>query len=203
MQIGFVLRGDASVLEAGSSIAVAVAVYEGGDLAGPAAQADEAAGGALTRAVAGGRFKGAKGQTLDLIAPAGLQLGRLIAFGLGDAAKLDELAVEQGAASVYQAVKATGLSTLTLDLGGFTPAQGARAAFGVALSAYRFDKYRTTEKPDKKPSITQVQIAVDDVEAARAAYAPLNALADAIAFSRDLVSEPANVLYPAEFAARI
>jgi leucyl aminopeptidase len=203
MQIGFVLRREASVLDGASSSAFAVPVYEGEDLAGAAAEADSAVGGALGRALSAGRFKGAKGQTLDLIAPAGPQIGRLVAFGLGAAEKLDDLAIEQGAAAAYQAVKATGLLSLTLDLGGFTPAQAARAAFGVALAAYRFDKYRTTEKPDKKPSITKVQLAVEDVGAAEAAYAPLKALADAIAFSRDLVSEPANVLYPAEFAARV
>jgi leucyl aminopeptidase len=203
MQIGFVLRQGASALDASSSAALAVAVYEGESLAGPAGDADTAAGGALSRALGAGRFKGAKGQTLDLIAPAGLQLGRLLAFGLGQADKLDDLTIEHGAASAYQAVKTSGLSTLTLDFGGFTAAQAARAAFGVALAAYRFDKYRTTEKPDKKPSITTIQVAVEDVGAAEAAYAPLKALADAIAFSRDLVSEPANVLYPEEFAARV
>ncbi len=203
MQIGFVSRREASVLDAASSSAFAVPVYEGEGLAGPTAEADSAVGGALGRALAAGRFKGAKGQTLDLIAPAGPQIGRLVAFGLGAAEKLDDLAIEQGAAAAYQAVKTTGLLSLTLDFGGFTPAQAARAAFGVALAAYRFDKYRTTEKLDKKPSITTVQLAVEDVGAAEAAYAPLKALADAIAFSRDLVSEPANVLYPAEFAARV
>jgi leucyl aminopeptidase len=209
MSIGFVLRRGASasegslLSEASPTTVFAVAVYEGDGLTGPAAEADSAVGAALSRALAGGRFKGAKGQTLELVAPAGLQVGRLLAFGLGEADKLDDLAVEQGAATAYQTVKASGLQTLTLDLGGFTPAQAARAAFGVALAAYRFDKYRTTEKPDKKPSITTVEIAVEDVEAAEAAYAPLKALADAIAFSRDLVSEPANVLYPAEFAARV
>jgi len=155
MQIGFVLRRGASASEgstlsdASASTAFAVAVHEGEGLAGAAAEADSAVGGALSRALAAGRFKGAKSQTLDLIAPAGLQVGRLVAFGLGEAEKLDDLAIEQGAATAYQSVKASGLETLTLDFGGFTPGQAARAAFGVALAAYRFDKYRTTEKPDK------------------------------------------------------
>jgi leucyl aminopeptidase len=33
-------------------------------------------------------------------------------------------------------------------------------------------------------------------------FESLSALADAILFSRDLVSEPANILHPEEFAAR-
>ena len=74
---------------------------------------------------------------------------------------------------------------------------------GVSLAAYRFDRYRTREKADKKPSLTTVRIETDDVAAAEAAFAPLSALADAVAFARDLVSEPANILYPAEFARRV
>ena len=77
------------------------------------------------------------------------------------------------------------------------------AALGVRLAAYRFDRYRTREKPDAKPSIQTVRLAVDDVAAAEAAFAPRGALAEAVVFARDLVSEPANILYPAEFARRV
>ena len=60
------------------------------------------------------------------------------------------------------------------------------------------------EKPDKKPSIQAVYINDESMgEAAEAEFAPLDALADGVAFTRDLVSEPANVLYPAEFARRV
>ncbi|HEY9218491.1 MAG TPA: leucyl aminopeptidase, partial [Phenylobacterium sp.] len=68
---------------------------------------------------------------------------------------------------------------------------------------YRFDRYRTKEPAEKKPTIKRAQIVADDGEAARTGFAPLAALADAIVFSRDLVSEPANILYPVEFARRV
>jgi leucyl aminopeptidase len=42
-----------------------------------------------------------------------------------------------------------------------------------------------------------------DADAALSAFAPLAALADAVSFTRDLVSEPPNVLYPGEFARRV
>jgi leucyl aminopeptidase len=42
-----------------------------------------------------------------------------------------------------------------------------------------------------------------DLKAAKAAYVPLKAVAEGVAFTRDLVSEPANILYPAEFAKRV
>jgi leucyl aminopeptidase len=79
----------------------------------------------------------------------------------------------------------------------------AHAALGVRLASYRFDKYRTTEKPEKKPSVARVSIAVADAKAAKKAFAPLASLGDAICFARDLVTEPANVLYPEEYARRV
>ena len=54
-----------------------------------------------------------------------------------------------------------------------------------------------------QPSIETVRIVCDDPDAATAAYAPLSALADGVYLTRDLVSEPANILYPAEFARRV
>jgi leucyl aminopeptidase len=97
----------------------------------------------------------------------------------------------------------SGAKTLMLRLPGEPAGLVARAAFGIQLAAYRFDKYRTTEKPEKKPSIATVQFAVDDPAAAQAAYDAESGLADAVIFARNLVSEPANILYPAEFARRV
>jgi leucyl aminopeptidase len=100
-------------------------------------------------------------------------------------------------------VKASGSQVLHLRLEGRTASAAAAAALGVRLASYRFDRYRTTEKPEKKPSITGVRIAVDDPAAAAAAFEPVSGLADAIILARDLVTEPANILYPESFARRV
>jgi leucyl aminopeptidase len=183
--------------------ALAVLAYEGGLLSDAAARLDQASGGAIARAQAAGRFTGAKGQCLDVLAPAGVSAGRVLVVGAGPKAKLDDLGVESAAAAAYQAVKASGLTGLVIDFSELTPAQAARAALGVRLAAYRFDKYLTKEKPEKKPSITRLEIVSADAEAARSAYAELSALAEAVYFARDLVSEPANILHPEEFARRV
>jgi leucyl aminopeptidase len=99
-------------------------------------------------------------------------------------------------------VKLSGGETLAFDASDLSPAQTARAALGARLASYRFDKYLTREKPEKKPSIQTVQFVASDPDAARAAYAPHSAVADGVFLTRDLVAEPANVLYPAEFARR-
>jgi leucyl aminopeptidase len=159
--------------------------------------------GALGQAAAASRFTGAKGQTLDILAPAGVDAPRLVLVGLGKAEGADAIGVEHAAASALNAVKASGLTALRLELPDATADLAAHAALGVRLGAYRFDKYRTKEPADKKPSVIMTQVVAPDADAALAAFAPLAALADAVSFTRDLVSEPPNVLYPAEFAARV
>ena len=200
MEIEFVPQGP---VEGEALSAIAVVVFEGETLTQAGEALDGAAGGALSRAMGPSRFTGAKDQTLDIIAPAGLHAARVVLAGAGSREGLDDLTIERVAASAYHAVKGSGAPVLELRFGDFSSDQAARAAFGVRLAAYRFDRYRTREKPEKKPSVTRLRVACQDPAAAAAAYGPLAALADGIVFARDLVSEPANILYPAEFARRV
>jgi leucyl aminopeptidase len=184
MDIEFVAAGAAVPAKA----AVARIVFEGETQSGP-----------LGQAVAASRFAGKKGQTLDVLAPQGEAAQRLVLVGAGKKDAFDVLAAEQAAATAYNAVKTSGLQTLRIE-GASGADLAAHAALGVRLGSYRFDKYRTKEAAEKKPSIKTVQIVAD--AGAAGAFAPLVAIADGIDFTRDLVSEPPNVLYPAEFAAR-
>jgi leucyl aminopeptidase len=199
MQVEFVIPS----AELSPASAVAVLVFNGAVLGGAARRLDVAAGGALTRAVAATKFSGAKGRNLDVVAPAGLVVSRVLLMGAGSEAEFDDQAAETMAAEAFSALKTSGAETLALRFFEDQPARGARMALGVRLAAYRFDAYRTTEKPEKKPTLKTVQIGVEDVAAAQAAYKAQSALADAVTFARDLVSEPANILYPAEFARRV
>jgi len=183
----------------GAGAAIAVLAHEGGALSAEAQALDSACGGALARAVAAGRFTGAKGQSIELLAPVGLDAARVLVIGVGKPQELDAQGVENAAASAYRAVQASGVKELLIRF----PSEPARAALGVRLGSYRFDRYRTTEKADKKPSVETVRIAAADVGAAQSAYEPLSAVADGVTFTRDLVSEPANILHPVEFARRV
>jgi leucyl aminopeptidase len=175
----------------GPKTAAARIVFEGAPLEGAAA-----------RAAAAARFTGQKGQTLDLpTAEGGPE--RLVLVGAGKADGFDALGAEHAAANAYNAVKLSGLETLRIELPNGDAKLAAHAALGVRLASYRFDKYRTKEPAEKKPSIASTQVATAAADAALAAFAPLADLADAISFTRDLVSEPPNVLYPAEFATRV
>jgi leucyl aminopeptidase len=198
MQIEFVKSGPA----AGEALtAIAVLVFEGPVLSASADALDKATGGAVSRAAAG-RFKGAKGQAVELVAPANLHASQLLLVGAGPEDKFDALAAEAAGAEAFKALKMSGATKLELRFDS-SPVLLARAAFGARLASYRFDRYLTKEKPEKKPSIATVSIVAADLKAAQAAYAPLSAVADGVTFTRDLVSEPANILYPVEFAKRM
>ncbi|MHB8530010.1 MAG: leucyl aminopeptidase [Caulobacteraceae bacterium] len=188
---------------AGLDAALAVLAFEGGLLSPAAEAADRALHGGIRRAIAQGRFKGETGQHLDLIAPNGLEAARVVVVGAGKKTQFDARAAETAAAHAYGAVKASGAQLLVLRLGDASADEAAGAGLGIRLAAYRFDKYRTREKAEKKPSIAKVKIGVGDPKAAAKAFKILSGLGEAICAARDLVWEPANVLYPEEFARRV
>ncbi|MFQ5974373.1 MAG: leucyl aminopeptidase, partial [Alphaproteobacteria bacterium] len=77
----------------------------------------------------------------------------------------------------------------------------ANIAYGARLKSYRFDRYRTKEPKEKKPTLGRLTLMVKGAAGARRAFRPLEAVADGVDFTRGLVSEPGNVVYPASLAA--
>ncbi|TFW10959.1 leucyl aminopeptidase [Brevundimonas intermedia] len=196
MKIEFVAAVDAAEI-------LAVPVFEDRAFTPAGTALDAKTSGALTKAAGKGRFTGKAGQSLSVAAPAGVNADTVLLVGAGAKDKQDDLAVEAFGGNAYAAVKLSGAEVLTIDASDLAPEQAARVGFAARLAAYRFDKYRTTQKPDKIPSITAIRVVTSDLRAAEAALEPLSAVADGVIFARDLVSEPANVLYPAEFAKRV
>jgi leucyl aminopeptidase len=188
---------------AGAKGALAVFAFEENVLAGALADLDRTSGGAIARALGGARFAGATGQTLEILAPNGVDAARLVIVGVGKQRDFDERAAELGAARAYRVVKSSGLESLVVKVPSASSSQVAHAGLGVRLGSYRFDRYRTTEKPEKKASVKVVKLAGSDPAAASKAWKKLSSLANAVVLARDLVSEPANILYPEEFARRV
>ncbi len=188
-----------------SGVAVAFA-FAGRKLAGLAATLDEATGGSITRAMEASRFEGKAGKSLTLITPAGLPIDRLVLVGLGEPGKLDELGAQKAGGIAWAQVAGVNAKS-ALIIADVTPESefsagdfAANVAYGSALRSYRFDKYRTKEKAEDKPQITKLSIATDAASAAKKAYATLEAVVEGVFFTRDLVSEPPNVLYPESYA---
>jgi leucyl aminopeptidase len=189
--------------------AVAVGAWEDRVLTGPARRLDEATGGAVSRAVAAAaRFRGKKNELVPIIGPPDLGVSRIVVAGLGKPDAVDQRLLQDLGGNLVAHLNGAGETEaiFAVDLGDaakLKPAEAAaQLAFGAALRSYRFDKYRTNQKPEQKPSLGAVTVATDAAGDAKKAYRALGSTAEAVFFTRDLVSEPANELYPETLAER-
>jgi leucyl aminopeptidase len=162
-------------------------------------QADEATGGAISRAFSAAEFKGGKSKTCTVLGP-GADLTRVVAVGLGKQSELNARTLQDAGGAAARAVAREATAAVAAD--GLSAAQAAEVALGAALHAYRFDRYRTQEKAQDKPKLTALSVLTADPPAATDAWRPLAGVANGVFLTRDLVSEPANVLNPAEMADR-
>jgi leucyl aminopeptidase len=187
--------------------AIAAGVWEEGTMTPAARHLDEASQGAVARALRSApRFHGKKGELLPILAPARLAARRIVLFGLGKPEAADARLYEDVGGALCAHLNGAGESeAATLVDVAEAAAIGAgeaaaRLAFGARLRSYRFDKYRTKEKEEQKPSLTHLNVMTSEAAAAKRAWRPLDKSADAIFLARDLVSEPANVIYPESLA---
>jgi leucyl aminopeptidase len=186
-----------------SKTGIAVVTASAGiKLSSTADKLDKEIGGALSRAIRASRFEGKNGQTLNVIAPSGSKLDRILLVGLGKASELTDLELQKLGGRIYVSTNRAkkGIVSVALDaVEGSkmnTSEMAVEIAFGARLRSYRFDKYKTRLKAKDLPSIKTLSLACTGFMSARKKYAGPSKVADGVFFTRDLVSEPPNILYP-------
>ncbi|WP_442681565.1 leucyl aminopeptidase [Sphingomonas sp. ASY06-1R] len=147
-------------------------------------------------------FAGEPGAIVALHATLDGTIRQILLVGTG----ADRAAAKAGSALVTRLLT-SGEQRLVVDLSGIDGPQRAEFAAALAqaamLRSWRFDVYRTKLPAKQKPTLETIEIVVGDgVDAAEAAWAPLKAVAEGAAFTRTLVAEPANILYPESFVER-
>ncbi len=191
-----------SFAPAPSGDAIAVPVFADVELSEAAKALDGSTNGALTKAIKASRFEGGAGETLEVAAPHGVDASRVVLFGLGKQGEVTESALEKAAAGVVKGLLTSGAKTLSFTVDVDSAECAARAALGSRLASYRFDKYRTKLKDDKKPSLEAVEVVCGDVDAAKSAWDSWGPVAEGTELARNLVMEAPNVLGPEEYARR-
>ncbi|WGF86917.1 leucyl aminopeptidase [Marinivivus vitaminiproducens] len=180
---------------------LAVPILDGAALGSAASDLDRVTGGQISRAlkVSGGELK--RGDILDVLAPANTGLDRIVLFGLGKTADATRLDREKAGAGLAAKVGRLRVASITLGLAGLPADAALDIATGLALRAYRFDKYKTATGEDETPAtLADVVLHLGDADGAEGAFASLRGVVESVHATRDLVSEPANVLTPAAFA---
>ena len=160
----------------------------------------------VKRAAATSQFKGKSGSTLDILAPEGIKIQSLIVIGTGKTSELKEKDfLKFGGIAAGKLRPGNDALTIIAESpdGALKPESAAAIATGARLRAYKFDRYKTKKK-DGEDGVLRAEalIAVDDVAAARKAFAPNAHTVDGVVMARELVNEPPNVLFPVEFARR-
>jgi leucyl aminopeptidase len=160
----------------------------------------------VKRAAATSQFKGKSGSTLDILAPEGIKIQSLIVIGTGKASELKEKDfLKFGGIAAGKLRPGNDALTIIAESpeGAQKPESAAAIAVGVRLRAYRFDRYKTKKKDGEDGALrAEASIAVDDVAAAKKAFAPDAHTVEGVIMARELVNEPPNVLFPIEFARR-
>ncbi|MEL7518456.1 MAG: leucyl aminopeptidase [Pseudomonadota bacterium] len=150
------------------------------------------------------RFKGAAGQVFEQFAMTDGALTRIALAGAGKVeADARALNVEKAGAGLAAKYMASGETDLVLDLGhaDLSGEEAAGVLFGLRLRAWRFDAYRTKMADEKKITLTKVHV-VNAPDGTDTAWERASHLADGVEFTKELITLPANILYPESFVAK-
>jgi len=135
-------------------------------------------------------------------------LKSVIIIGLGDKGAIDKKKLEVIGGKIYSAmnrVKANiGDVNCLYNFTNFSSEEAASyIALGLRLASYKFDKYQTAAKEEEKTEVSNIHLIVNSAEKSEGYYLESEALVSGIYLARDLITEPANKLYPATYAERL
>jgi leucyl aminopeptidase len=182
----------ASAPPAGGALAVIMA-----DATVPDGVFDAASKKAVEDAIVAAKFEGKEGSVLNLRGIGGFARILLVGAGMEGSA---EKRMRNAGGKAAQELR--GEKQLVSIIGGNAGSDAAAIALGYQLSQYRFDKYKTVGK--EAPPAGQVTILTPDGATAQKLWDSRHkATAEAVTLSRDLATEPANVIYPESFVDRV
>ncbi|MCE9552805.1 MAG: leucyl aminopeptidase [Planctomycetes bacterium] len=175
--------------------ALVVGLYAEEQLSGPAAQVDGAIGGQIGRLLASGEINTGSGQVTTILAPAGVKAGQVVCVGLGRRAVLDAGAAFRTAGAASHTLAARPRAKVAYALGDdWKPELHEAAICGAVVGCQADDLYR---KEKKRHPIGELLWSHADAATLQSGLL----LGECMNFTRRLVDEPADVMYPESFAA--
>lgn len=188
-----------SAVKATKAQAIAIMVATDKKLSAEAQALDKKSGGLIKKSLSSGKFAGKRGQGVSVIMPAASKVERVIVIGAGERSKLNATECEKIGGAVVSFANHAGIKDVMVLAEGFKITgddAAARMAHGAELRSYRFDKYFTKKTADEKPTLAAMTFASDNAKKSEKEYTALKPLADGVFFTRDLVSEPGNIIDP-------
>lgn len=148
------------------------------------------------------RFTGKAGQVFDGFAERNGEIVRVAIAGAGDKGDEGRLAnLEKAGGALAAKFACSGSDTIAVELEGLTDEEAAAVLMGLRLRTWRHDRYRTRMKDEQKVTLKKA-VGIGGSAGVEAAWWDAEAVAEGIEFTRELVAEPANIIYPESFVAR-
>ena len=184
------------------SYALAIPVRGEDMLSDRLAGLDEAARTLAARSAEAQRFERDAAAVAETFIAEGASARRLLLVGLGGKPDGDALFEKVGGALAAKLL-ISGETRLVVDVSGtgIGGEDAAKIGFGAAARGWRYDKYRTKLPKKQKPTLEEVVIV--GAGAAGGTWPHREALLDGLALTRELVTEPANIVYPETFVDRV
>ncbi|GAA4043145.1 leucyl aminopeptidase [Sphingomonas rosea] len=160
---------------------------------------------AVEAAARGQRFEGEAGAVAEtwIGGTGGSQVRRLLLIGTGKAS--DGPAAEKLGGAAVGRLLTSGEKTLVIDLNGsrFDADAAARLVLGAAARGWRYDRYRTRLKDKQKVSLEELMIVGAPAGTQDRWNSRYAAVLEGLKFTRELVTEPANIIYAETFVERV
>ena len=197
--------GSAEKLRAGCVVA---GVFDGGKLSPAGEELDRASGGFLASVLASGDLDGSLGRTLLLHKVKNLAAERVLLVGLGREKELSEGAFRTAALAAAKALRNTGTTEVVTTLADLALKKRdvawkvEQVVMAFREAGYRFDRMKSKPAAPKKEvkKVTIVLARKGDANEAQAAADRADAIAQGMAFTRDLGNLPGNVCTPTYLA---
>jgi leucyl aminopeptidase len=150
------------------------------------------------------RFEGDAASAAEQFVDDGGTLRRVLVVGTGGGSSPQEAAEKLGGTAVSRLLT-SGETKGVIDLTGlgFDADSAARVGLAAALRAWRYDRYRTKLKDRQKPTLDEVVIVGGGNGAGQRYEQRWAPVYEGVSLTRELVTEPANIIYPETFVERV
>jgi leucyl aminopeptidase len=150
------------------------------------------------------RFEGESASVSEQFIDDQGQARRLLVIGLGPITDAGASAETLGGTAAARLLT-SGEKQAVIDVSGLGLDADATARVGLAaaLRSWRLDRYRTKLEDKQKPTLEEVIIVGGAGDAQKRYDSRWAPVAEGVSLTRELVTEPANILYPESFVERV
>jgi leucyl aminopeptidase len=159
---------------------------------------------AVAAALDRSRFEGDESSSSEQFFEDDGAVRRLLVVGTGPASTAGDSPEKLGGTAAGK-LQTSGDNTAVIDLTrlGYDADAAARVGLGAALRSWRYDRYRTKLKENQKPTLGDIVIVGADPGAAQRYERRWAPVVEGVSLARELVTEPANIIYPESFVERV